>query len=120
MGEKEKLKNKILTLIDESTNNWAKMAFYSDPKVATILERVYGEWEQNNRRGLPIDYATLEELQVLAKAAERYKNAGPEVIGMLFRSESKNIRNNGEQDSSTRLRKRFTNIKDMFKQLLGL
>ncbi len=119
VSEKEKLKNKILTLIDESTNNWAKMAFYSDPKVATILERVYGEWEQNNRRGLPIDYATLEELQVLAKAAEKYKNAGPEVIGILFRSEAKSIHNGG-QSNSVKVGKRFTNIKNVLRQLLGL
>ncbi len=119
MSEKEKLRNKILALIDESTNNWAKMAFYSDPKVAAILERVYGVWEQNNRRGLPIDYATIEELKILAKAAEKYKNAGPEVIGMLFREESRILYDN-RQDNSMKARERFKGVKNILRHLLGI
>lgn len=86
-GSRERLKEKIITLIDDSMNNWAKMAFYSDSNVARILDEVYKRWESNSRRGLPIDYASYEELQILASAAEKYKNAGPEVLSRIMFSD---------------------------------
>lgn len=107
----EELKRRITMLIDDSTNNWAKIAFYSDPNVAHILDLVYGRWEQNNRKGLPIDYATIDELRILVHAAEKYKNAGPEVVSrLMFSSEETDIINT----SSKKKKKSF------IKRLLGL
>mgnify|MGYP000409700150 CR=1 FL=1 len=106
----EELKRRITMLIDDSTNNWAKIAFYSDPNVARILDLVYGRWEQNNRKGLPIDYATIDELHILVHAAEKYKNAGPEVVSrLMFSSETDTI-----NTSSKKKKKSF------IKRLLGL
>jgi len=46
------------------------MAFYSDREVVTIMDEVYSRWEESGRIGEPLDYATDEELEVLAKKAE--------------------------------------------------
>jgi len=107
----EELKRRITMLIDDSTNNWAKIAFYSDPNVAHILDLVYDRWEQNNRKGLPIDYATIDELRVLVHAAEKYKNAGPEVVSRLMFSSRMDTVNT---TSDKRKKKSF------IKRLLGL
>ena len=104
----EELKRRITMLIDDNTNNWAKIAFYSDPNVAHILNLVYDRWEQNNRKGLPIDYATIDELRVLVHAAEKYKNAGPEVISRLMFSSRIDTTNNKRRKKS------------LIKRLLGL
>ena len=83
MVSMEDLKRKVIELIDESHNQWAKMAFYGDPEVSSILETVYARWEEAGNTGYPIDYATREELEILASKAERYRNAGPEVVSAI-------------------------------------
>ncbi len=81
----EELKRRIIMLIDESRNVWAKQAFYSDPEVTSILDRIYARWEKEGQKGLPIDYATYDELLILASKAERYRNAGPaDVLSRMF------------------------------------
>lgn len=104
---KERLKEKVIMLIDDSTNNWAKMAFYSDSNVARILDDVYKRWESNGRKGLPIDYASYEELQILAFAAEKYKNTGPEVLSQIMFS---------DRDTHSKKRKK----ESLLRKLLGL
>lgn len=53
-----------------SADPWRKMAFYSDREVVAIMDEVYARWEESGRIGEPLDYATDEELEVLAKKAE--------------------------------------------------
>lgn len=68
----ESLKRKIEELIETNRFSWRKSAFYSDPEVAPIIERLYERWEASGRAGRPLDYADLDELRVLADKAERY------------------------------------------------
>ncbi len=65
-------KNKIIELIDESKDDERKIAFYSDDIVQGILTRLYDEWEKNNRNGIPLDYASPEEIDTLYRLAIRY------------------------------------------------
>ncbi len=72
-ARRERLKNKIIALIDSGVqSNWRKAAFYSDPQVSEITAQLYERWESSGRAGMPVDYATLEELEVLARKAEEY------------------------------------------------
>lgn len=66
------MKRTILHLIDDQEDNWLKAAFYGDESVRRILDRLYEEWEKAGRRGIPLDYATLEELVELERIARRY------------------------------------------------
>lgn len=68
------LKDTIIKNIEENQNSWAKAAFYSDEDVSKIMERLINEWERNNQEGIPMDYATEEELEVLAEKSEEYKH----------------------------------------------
>ncbi len=70
--EEELLKRKIEELIESNRFSWRKSAFYSDPEVAPIIERLYERWEASGRQGKPLDYADLDELRLLADKAERY------------------------------------------------
>ena len=76
-SEREKLIRIIEEAVENSRDNWKKVAFYSDPDVASILERLYEAWEANERRGKPIDYATLDDLRVLATKAKSVKPVSP-------------------------------------------
>ncbi|WP_440059546.1 hypothetical protein ACSU1N_07110 [Thermogladius sp. 4427co] len=67
-----RLKNEITRLIDESRDVEVKMAFYSDTRVQSILERLNAEWERNGYKGIPLDYATLDELKQLYELAKYY------------------------------------------------
>ncbi len=66
------MRKKIIELIDDSRDNDRKIAFYSDENVQAIMERLYSEWEKNDRKGIPLDYASNEELEVLYRLAKRY------------------------------------------------
>ncbi len=68
-------KRKIIELIDESKDNDRKLAFYSDETVMKILDRLYSEWEKNNRNGIPLDYATPEEIEILYSLAVKYSKS---------------------------------------------
>ena len=72
MDENERLKADILRLIEGREGDWRSTAFYSDPKVSAIVARLHEEWERNGRRGIPLDYATIDELRVMASAASKY------------------------------------------------
>ncbi|MDM7275921.1 MAG: hypothetical protein P3X22_007420 [Thermoprotei archaeon] len=69
---KEEVKADIIKLIDENRSPWVKAAFYSDPRVSTILGRLIEEWESEGRQGIPLDYASDEELEILHETARRY------------------------------------------------
>lgn len=69
--EVNKLKSEIINLIDESTIPVVKEAFYSNQEVKRIMERLYMEWEKNENRGIPLDYATHEELIILHRIARQ-------------------------------------------------
>jgi len=84
VDRREKLKKKILELIDESREDWRKAAFYSDKTVQDILDRLYTRWEESNRRNRPIDYATIEELEILAKLAEKYQHVGQDYMARMY------------------------------------
>ncbi len=108
MANMEDLKRKVIELIDESHNQWAKMAFYGDPEVSSILENVYTRWERSGSNGYPIDYATKEELEILVSKAERYRNAGPEVAYAIVY---------GKHEQEERKEKK---PKSLLRRLLGL
>ncbi len=65
-------KEKILSLIEGERSGWKKAAFYKDPVVSAIMERLYERWEKAGRQGIPLDYATEEEEDILYRLAEKY------------------------------------------------
>jgi len=65
----EDMVREILRLIDESGDYWKKAAFYSDPEVGAILDELYQRWEANDRQGMPLDYASEEEVCFLYRKA---------------------------------------------------
>lgn len=67
----EKLKSEIIRLIDENNEVIYKIAFYSQPEVQEILNKVLKRWESSGYRDRPIDHATAEELEVLYRIARR-------------------------------------------------
>ncbi len=83
---REELRKEIEMLIDESNDQWRKAVFYSDETVQRILDRLYGEWEKNNRAGVPLDYASTEELETLAALARRYSriDSGLAMRALIF------------------------------------
>ncbi|AFK51565.1 hypothetical protein TCELL_1142 [Thermogladius calderae 1633] len=70
--ETAKLKSEIVRLIDESRDVEVKMAFYSDERVQSIMDRLNKEWESNGYKGIPLDYATVDELKTLHDLARFY------------------------------------------------
>ncbi len=88
MPKREDLVRMIIENIEENRNNWVKALFYADKDVKRIMDRLVEEWGRNNMRGEPLDYATLEELEILAEKAERYRDAPQEAFlrGMLEKS----------------------------------
>jgi|Deesub1362A_J573_1020465.scaffolds.fasta_scaffold40682_1 hypothetical protein len=85
---KDELKQLILEKIDASKDPWIKIAFYSDLEVMALVEELYKRWEEGNRLGDPIDYATDEELEFLAQKAKTVKPIKSEDIvqDMMFRA----------------------------------
>jgi len=74
----EELKRDIIRLIDENRSPWVKAAFYSNPEVSSILGKLIDLWESNGRRGIPLDYASEDELRVLHRLARRYASLSDE------------------------------------------
>ncbi len=72
----EEYRRVIMELIEEHNDPWVKAAFYGDPKVAKIVEELYKRWEKAGFKGVALDYATLEELKLLASKAQRYGRMG--------------------------------------------
>jgi hypothetical protein len=77
-NENEKMRNEIINLIDENSSNWIKAAFFSDEVIEVIMEALYSKWEQSNEQGMPIDYATGDELKIMLKKARQYASMKPE------------------------------------------
>jgi hypothetical protein len=65
----EKLKKIVETFVDKNMDPWRKALFYSDPDVKKILKRLYEKWESASYDGKPLDYATPDELRLLARKA---------------------------------------------------
>ncbi len=110
--EREKLIREIEIYVECNPNVYAKAAFYGDPEVKRILEEVYRRWEEAGQIGEPLDYATIDELQLLASKAARYKDATARVVfeysdqfeEMAFRSLAQSEERKGFRD---RIRKLF-------------
>jgi len=84
--DKEEMKKKIVELIDMNARNGPKLAFYSDPIVVSIVKELYDKWENNGRRGIPLDYASEEQIKILYKKALRYCNVSDEEAWLMFLS----------------------------------
>ena len=69
MQSREKLVKEIMRIIDESPDPWRKTAFYSDPEVQQLLDALYDRWNNSGGAGIPLDYATDEEVKFLYKKA---------------------------------------------------
>ena len=82
--ERERLRREIEINIEENVNNWVKVAFYSDPDVASITDKLYRRWEESGREGSPLDYATLDELRVLAAKSRVYRDVNPSLVLRAF------------------------------------
>lgn len=80
----DEMKNEIIRLIDESREVIYKIAFYSQPEVQEILERVSKRWEESGYQGRPIDYASAEELEMLYKIARRIVSRSPEELWSTY------------------------------------
>ena len=61
----------------ENSNQWIRAAFYGDPEVVSILEKLYERWYDNNEEGEPVDYASREELETLYRKARHYATMPP-------------------------------------------
>ncbi len=90
-SERKKLILEIERWVEKNPNPYAKAAFYSDDKVAEIVEKLYIRWQSNGFKGMPLDYATIEELRILASKALEYRNAGPSYVFKRSKFESKDI-----------------------------
>jgi hypothetical protein len=64
-------KRAILELVDNMPQA-NKAAFYSDPDVEPIVEKLHERWAGSGYRGEPIDYASDEELSLLHRRAKEY------------------------------------------------
>lgn len=80
MEDVEKLKKEIIRLIDEAYDPIYKQAFYSDTEVQRIMEKLFQKWKEGGERGLPIDYASLEDLKILYKVAKNVSSKRPEEL----------------------------------------
>jgi len=92
---KRSLIDVIISNIEENKNSWVKALFYSDQDVSRIMERLISEWSRNNMRGEPLEYATLEELKVLAEKAERYRDAPQEAFLRTMLKKSTGVEDRG-------------------------
>jgi hypothetical protein len=84
----DRIKRELVALIDENREVIYKIAFYSRPEVQSIMDRVLEAWEHNNRQGEPIDYATLEELEVLYRVAKEISKKKPSELWAEYWSAS--------------------------------
>ncbi|MEM4654228.1 MAG: hypothetical protein QXL34_01905 [Thermosphaera sp.] len=82
--EMNKLKSEIINLIDDSTIPVVKEAFYSNQEVENIMERLYKEWEKNGNKGIPLDYATHEELIILHRIAKQVVDSPYEELSRTY------------------------------------
>ncbi len=69
---KEELVQELISLIEDNESPWRKAAFYSDPKVGPIYEKLINAWLKAGEKGIPLDYASIEDLEVLVSIARKY------------------------------------------------
>ena len=72
MTSREKLIRELISLIEDNDVAWRKAAFYSDPRVEPIYRRLLEEWEKSDMEGIPLDYASSDELALLVSIAREY------------------------------------------------
>lgn len=82
---KAEMKDEIIRLIDKNQQVIYKIAFYSDPAVNEILEKLIERWERNNRVNEPIDYATDEEVELLYNKALKISRKTPDELLIEYR-----------------------------------
>jgi len=73
MPSRKDLIKEIEENIEENLNTMVKAAFYSDPEVERIVMELYKRWESHSYRGIPLDYASMDELELLALKARYYR-----------------------------------------------
>uniref|UniRef100_A0A7C4HCM2 Uncharacterized protein n=1 Tax=Staphylothermus marinus TaxID=2280 RepID=A0A7C4HCM2_STAMA len=84
MEKKEDKKRKIIDLIDKSNKQGPKIAFYSDQHVSSLMNELYKRWKDNGERGIPLDYATDNEIESLYNMAVKYSNVTDEEAWISF------------------------------------
>lgn len=72
MSERERLVRELISLIEDNDVAWRKAAFYSDPEVEPIYDRLIEAWGAAGEKGAPLDYASEDELRVLVSVARKY------------------------------------------------
>jgi len=72
LTRREKLVQELFQLIEDNRVDWRKAAFYSDPRVEPIYNRLVEEWERSGGEGIPLDYASMDELEILVAVAKEY------------------------------------------------
>jgi len=94
---RKSLINVIIANIEENRNDCVKALFYSDKDVSKIMERLLSEWTRNNMRGEPLEYATIEELEILAEKAEHYRDTPQEAFLRAMLRKSTNTEGQNEK-----------------------
>ncbi len=74
--------------MDESSDPWVKVSFYSDEVVAKILDKAYDRWVKSGCVGEPITYLTDDELEELYVRSNITTSANQSTFieGMLLRA----------------------------------
>lgn len=72
MSERDRLIQELISLIEDNDVAWRKAAFYSDPRVEPIYERLIKAWLDSGEKGIPLDYASEDELRELVLVARKY------------------------------------------------
>ena len=85
LKSRKKLIDDIMSLIENSTDGWRKAAFYSDEDVNRLLNELYSRWESSKGLGMPLDYATEEELIFLHEKALKLSKAGAQALKKAIR-----------------------------------
>jgi len=91
--------NEIIELIDMSRDPWRKVSFYSDDEVQEILQNLYERWRNGGFRGIPLNYASDEELNILLHKAKNLPRAdvSDELTLMMFRAIYGEVKVEGEK-----------------------
>ncbi len=70
--ERDALVEELIELIEDNESPWRKAAFYSDPKVAPIYDKLIKRWLDSGEKGVPLDYADESDLSILVAIARKY------------------------------------------------
>ncbi len=106
--------NDILRMIDDNPSNWKKAAFYSDSEIMPLLEELQRRWEESNNEGIPIDYATDEELDLLlSKARKYYYMSEAEAVSLVM------ARQHGSSRSQEREVQRGSRVREFIDRIRG-